>query len=240
MNLHCQAHLGDCLWTCMMLRRVGGAHTLYCNEAYVPELRELMADTGHFIRPMHQWDGRGINTWIGDTQFNNVGCVWRGQRDIIGYAMGYLNLIALQIAGKEAFASRRDMLWESPAIKPDNVRECDVMFVNARPLSGQCPHYNDDAMSALIELTRTTRNAVRTNRDGHHLGTLADVARISTRARIIVAVATGPMWVTWNTCNELTPRIILMDPEFVDFGTKGIVRHVGTVAEATNALCELL
>lgn len=77
MNFSTSANIGDCLWACQFLRRLGGEHHFYVKDAYVEQLAPLMADTAHEIRPISTWPGDGIDCWIANGRYEHKGCYYQ-------------------------------------------------------------------------------------------------------------------------------------------------------------------
>lgn len=241
MILYNENGLGDCLFTCSMLRRTCGSHDFHCRPEHVLELSKLMGDKRHMILPLDLKPQGGINTWLGDTQFINILPAWHEQKDLMGYVMDYHNQIAKMISGEPAFHERSDMLWDSPAIaaKRDSVPQPEILIVNASPLSNQCPGYDTVEMNQLIFQLSSQHDVEVTSLPGRPNYSLAEIGAMSTWARLIIQAQSGPAWVTHNIWNANTKRVILSHPQVIDFGTPGMTQYAKDAQEAL-AYAELM
>lgn len=216
------AHLGDCCFALIALRRLGGEHTFYCKPEYVADLAELMNDTQISVKPLSEATDLGVDTWIANAAYEAEGVVWRHQNDIMGFVGDYFNALGMRHFGRKAFESRADMLWDSRAIidaLPD-VPHPGVLVINSQPMSGQVPHYSRDEMNALlVHIGQQYGGCVATSVIHRPNYTLAQIAAMAITAHTIIAVANGPMWPTFSKWATKAKRIILLDNGMhLDFG----------------------
>lgn len=71
MNYVNSFHLGDCIWHLMFLRKLGGIHTLHCNEEYHKELRDLTEGTQIALGSLSSLPDGVLDCWI---NLSNFGC----------------------------------------------------------------------------------------------------------------------------------------------------------------------
>lgn len=248
MNFSTSAQIGDCLWACQFLHRIGGEHHFFVKPEYVEQLQPLMTGTHHVIMPLSEWDKTGIDVWIANARYEAYGAVYQGQVDIMQFVYDYFSAMAKDNKWEVPFRRRQDMLWDSPIIGPPRVRKkiIDCLIINSDPCSGQCPRYTRSEMAEKVAVPLIQRfgsGTIFTNShaDNAPIGyTLAEIAHLSTMAQRIIAVANGPHWATWNKWSMDAERIIILDPQRLDFGPmEAPVHHAGSAAEVRE-LCEKL
>lgn len=231
MNFSCGAHMGDCMWSLVMIRRMPGEHKFFCIPEYVTELRELMSDTPHYVGSIHEIDPRAdsVDTWLGNPHLGAYGIRWEHQQDVMGFVFDYYNALGnVYVPGGPVFKTRKDMLWDSQAIIDalPTVPHPEVLVINAEPHSGQCPQYDKFRMAELVLAMYRRWNVEVTSAPGRPNYTLAQIGAMSLTARYIIGVATGPIWPTFNKWNQKAERIILLEPLQIDMGIEGKITHV--------------
>jgi len=231
MNFSTSANLGDCLWCLQFLRRLGGHHAFYCKSEYMGQLRELMADTLVEIGDVNDRPPDSEDCWIANARFEQQGVRYGSTLNIIAFVQQYMNHLG-GLAGTPApvFTDPKQFLFELP--RPNfRVPQFDVLVVNAQPTSGQVPefdnaHLNDLIARLAIHYSVITTNPTTARNALTYDATILRIAELSCHCSLIIGVATGPIWATFNTRNASTPRHILLSPQWLDYGpTVPIANH---------------
>jgi hypothetical protein len=149
---------------------------------------------------------------------------WQNQSDVVDFLMKWSNLLCAENGIPPQFVNRQDMLADWPSIQRHaEAPEFDVLVVNALPLSGQIPRYENGEMNALIEELATKYQVLVTNDTPAkgaipYRGTLSQIANLGLRAKFVVANATGPSWGLHNVWSQEIPTYMLIDPYVLDYG----------------------
>lgn len=223
MNICCGGHLGDCIWPLQMLSMIPGKHTFGVLPEYHAALRELMPEVEFTEAKV----GEGKDMWIANGRFAQLGIHFSNQVEIMDFVMDFLNAHCREEGLEAPYRSTHDMLWRSPAIlEPVPVKPFDILVVNCDPLSGQCPHYSRSEVDGLLlQLVAKGHRVLCTNATnaapwGNF--TLREIANLSTRAKCILGVASGPLWPTFNIWNQHVTRYVWLDPMRLNFGSTKI------------------
>lgn len=242
MNCHSEnSHCGDLQWCLVAMSRLRGPHTLCCNPVYHAQLRELVAGTDITIKDLSRIPVDSMDCWIASGLFEHQGIRYDNQIDILGFVQSYFNKMGESVNLGKPFPRREDMLCEWPSLKPpaetgDLPFFRGVLFINADPKSGQCPRYSSSEMDALIQNTEAAGNSVCSI---EHAGlTLTQIGRLSVHAKLIVGCATGPWWPCMSKFNQTTPRICMLDPMRLDYGSVPIT-HAANATEVQQIMKEM-
>lgn len=233
------SHLGDALWALIALRRIPGPHTFFCNSQYHAQLIDLCENRLIELAPTEQAPPDARNTWIGCQRFAAQGLTWQNQIDVIDFLMKWSNLLCQENGIPPQFVNRQDILADWPSIQRHaEAPEFDVLVVNALPLSGQIPRYENGEMNALIEELATKYRVLVTNDTPAkgsipYRGTLSQIANLGLRAKFVVANATGPSWGLHNVWSQDIPTYMLVDPYILDYGRP--MTHDGLVTLGVRA-----
>jgi hypothetical protein len=167
----------------------------------------------------------GINAWKGAEGF------FFAHPNKLEFGTLYLDLfrkLAGQMGLSSPFNSADELLFDYPAIlNKDLAASYDVLLINARPLSEQFKSYReDDFLQLALALQAKGLSLISTEKlvgfdctqDMNY--SVTDIANISLRATIFIAVCTGAMWPSMNVFNQQSHafKIILNDHETIDFG----------------------
>lgn len=246
---------GDVFWHALYLRALGGSHVFYCQEEHHHDLRDALEGRDVTLKPIqdHPEAPDAIDAWIGSDQVSgrsyfSAGC----PNDIIGFLLDWFGALSEQIGAPRVFNERADLLANYPALYRGQLVGCmspiiDLLVINAEPQSAQCKEYVPAEMDALLQRLVDARD-----RAGRHNciactnptpvqmpridGSLANIGYHSLFTKAIVAVATGPMWPTWNVANRMVPRYLLLDPIRIDYGPGTTINHAANVSELTVQL----
>lgn len=229
------------MFVCSFLRRMGGQHNFYCRSEWLAQVRELMADTQVAIDDVNVRPSDSVDCWIANAQFEHRGVHYGSTLDIIDFVMNYMNhLGGLSGTPAPVFTSREQFLFDLPH-RGLGMPIYDVLVVNAQPTSGQVPDFDNAALNTLIGRLAESRSVICTNPTTAinaltYCGSIRRIGELSMRCRLIIGVATGPIWTTFNTQNRSTPRHILLAPQWLDYGpTVPITNHIN-VASVDAAL----
>lgn len=237
MTFSTSANLGDCCFCAMFMRRLPGQHSLFVKPEYVEGLRGMMNDVGHYIGPLSEWQGDGIDVWMANARYEQAGLRYEGQHDIMAFVAGFFNHVAGECGHPcPLLNSPKDLLWDSAAIGPSRIRQklIDCLIISADPLSGQCPQYSRSELYDQVVIPMTARwgSVVCTNNpDGSSTGfSLVEIGILATMAKRIICVATGASWPVWNVWVD-APTIVILDPMRLDFRDGREVHHAANAAQ---------
>jgi hypothetical protein len=234
----CGGHLGDVLWPLQMLTVIPGKHTIGVLPEYIPQLRELVPEV-EFVTAV---EGLGKDMWIANGRFGQQGLHYTGQIRIMDFVMDFLNAHCREEGVEAPYRSTHDMLWRCPSIlEPVPVKPFDILVVNCDPLSGQAPNYSRSQVDGLLlQLVAKGHRVLCTNATnaapwGNF--TIREIANLSTRAKCILGVASGPVFPTFNIWTSHIPHYIWLDPMRLSFGDTKI-RHAANAEQMRVTLTE--
>ncbi len=260
---HCALRLGDNLSHLHFLRKLaekspGQNFVHYAHSVYLPQLRAMVADMPQIILQKlppgdDQWNAKpaepSINAWKNaDGWFDRQA---KAERNLYSWVtLNWFSHLAHMMLG--VFSPLRfpsDLLFDYPALRHESKDDpIDFLIVNSPPMSGQARHYNQDEMDKLIVDLRAkgyTTLATSPSRNGDNFPNtqafgwdVTQIGHISQCCKRIIAVATGPIWPTFNVWNagKLDLRIVINEPEIVDLDPSAI--HAKTVSEVRAHLKE--
>jgi hypothetical protein len=217
------SHLGDIVWCLTALRRIPGPHILFTPAEYQPQLLDLCEHRLIELAPLEQALPDAKCTWIGCGRFTAQGLTWRNDIDVVDFLMKWSNLMCVENGIAPQFIHRQDMLADWPAIQRHaEAPEFDVLVINALPLSGQIPRYDNVEMNALIEELAAKYRVIVTNPTPAKgaipfSGTLSQIANLGLRSKFVVANATGPSWGLHNVWSQSIPTYLMVDPYKLDY-----------------------
>lgn len=218
------ANLGDVLWHCHFLMTMGGCHQVFIKPEYIKELEELCAGCPITFHHVDERPSNSLDMWIANGFFEGKGLSFWNQPDIIGFLQSWYNHYG-GFCGlpHPVYPSRRDMIWSCQSIQNANIRSTypDVLIINSPPTSGQCPGYEHGEVCALGEELRANGLYVLFAQwEGCRPYSIAELAKLSIGAKLIIESANGPAFPTHNVWNMDCDRIVLLDPMFLDYGTE--------------------
>lgn len=222
-------HIGDTAWLAIMLSKLPGPHTFYVPNEYVAAFRDLLDEMDIAVEPVTQQPAGTPNGWIANGRFGNTLVYPRDcTADILAYVRRYMNLTAA--AGRDALPDAESMLVDFPAIlRPVPALPFDILAVNCNPLSGQAPRYSGSEFDGLLlQLVAKGHRVLATNPTAAcHWGnfTLAQIGNLSTRCELIIGVASGPMFSTFNIWNKPVKRYVCLDPFRLNYGPNVAIEH---------------
>lgn len=226
----CNAHLGDAVWAAIMLRHIGGQHTFYMPRPYMRCISECLEGTEVEVKDMADAPPDARSTWIACGRYEGSGVRYNHQTDLVEFLMQFGNAMARENGiAQTMFRLRQDMLCPFPAIQRDvEAPEFDILFVNAKPLSGQCPELKDAEMDALIWKLASKHKVLCTNPtdvDVPQIQTsICGIGNLANRAKLVVAVATGAAACVHNVFAE-TRTMLLLHPIVLNYGRTNLSHH---------------
>lgn len=209
-------HMGDCIYSVIILNKL--AHILdadnvvihlYINDEYIKKVQDFIQ-----TKRITLWSGEstGLDLWIGNTEFSNnwfnlATQMFSHQVTLDQYYVNFAN----EIYQKLNFSLVIDKIeYEDPDLLeryqrlPDKYKDVDYFFINSHPLSRQYCYnlrrWNNKIRELSTKYKVVTTLPVRgiTCVDDDHL-TIKDMASLSTHAKNIVAISTGPLVGCINT-----------------------------------------
>lgn len=226
-------HLGDNLVHLHFMRALAKAYpditfTHGANDEHLGQLAPLAWDLDNLtVQSIAHTPQGAINAWRG------VEGHWYGhpqRNEFAAYHLDWFRVLAERMGLHSPFHTASDLLFDYPALKrpaspgPSGYRlDWDFLIINSLPGSGQFTGYSSAEFTTLIARLSENHEVVTTapsGVEGVPFTTMfsMDVTRIghlSQHCRCIIAVATGPIWPTFNVWNQqsVALRVILLDHE---------------------------
>ena len=264
-NSYLTWHYGDNLIHLNFLRRLAKQHpdisfVHYCDPNQHAQLLPVILDLGNIALSGGPLPPDAIDAWIntgashrnpggwdGKGRFDNHQHRW----DYVAYYLDFFDHLAKQMGLENPVKTPMDMLFDFPALKESRVSNLnfDILVINSRPASGQLRWYNDPfCMDHLINRLQHKGHKVACTQEtrvpdvyctAKDRLSLVDIGNLSLRTTYIVAVSTGPIWLTHNIWNldSVKYRIVLLERQRVHFPGNGC--HVETLDDAARKLQEL-
>jgi hypothetical protein len=233
-------HLGDAVWHAIILRKIGGHHTFYVPQPYMRCINECLEGTDIEVKDMAGAPADALSAWIACGRFESHGVRYQHQTDIVHYLLQWANAIGRECGEpRTLFQQRQDMLCRFPAIQRDiEAPEFDVLVVNAQPLSGQCPQFDNREMNTLIVMLAEKHKVLCTNTvevDAPVIDTsICGIGNLANRAKLVVAVSTGASACIHNKFAE-TRTMLLLAPIVLDYARSNM-SHFNNCREVEIAL----
>lgn len=217
----------------------------FTNGCHLAQLNEVIRDLSNidlFSFESAHWEdnkAQAVNAWknCGATDTRNLHHnryqqgFWERSKlrwDWSAFTIEHHAHIAGLLGLRSPFTIREDLLFDYPALNPDNYPGdryfYDFLVINSEPCSGQFgpmkqhgTGYLDDLIKRLakkfVVLTTSPVSGVECTRDTKQ--SVTDIGRMSLKCRNHIMVATGPMWGCLNTTNHHNSagrkRIVLLD-----------------------------
>ncbi len=235
------SHLGDIAWHCQIMQRIQPQ----CGRFIVPQeyfwqTQEMLegCDVKAQTVDMPGTYAEAVSTWIACGRFEQNGVRYEHNIDLVEYLCHWADQIALENGSAHKF-ERADLLSSFPAILRNVAApEFDVLVINSPPRSGQCPGWDQGEMDVLIEQINHKNKVICTNATDAGVsvisGSLCNIGNLSLRAKLVIGVASGPIWGAlniWRTC----PIYLFLDPIKLDYGAGPI-----PAAASVDAMWDLL
>lgn len=228
-------HLGDAIWCLILLSRLEGNHVMHCNPEYHKELRELVEGLPIDITGCENIPTESIEFWIASGRYESKGLRYESQIDIMGFVMEYLNYMAEECGYEGPLKERRDLLCDFSSISHFGTanREKPILVINSDPKSGQCDGYSSSEMDELISKLSKRKRVISVHGKGY---TLRNIGQMSRDSALIIGCATGPLWPCMNVWNESTLKIVMLDPQRLDYGNSSLIQHAANAAQVEDIL----
>lgn len=224
MNVSCGAHLGDIIWIANMLSKIPEHHVFAMPKEYHPQMNELLAGLDIELTSIEEMspECRANDCWIAN---GRTGLHYDNPIDILGFVRRYMNAHCSLHGVAPVFDKPEDFLCSFPRIqngwKPQDASNWEVFAINCDPLSGQCPQYSRSEFDELLGRLAWRHRVIATNPSktvpwGNF--SLSEIGYLSTKAKLIIGIASSPIFVTFNIWNKETPRYVFLDPMKLDYG----------------------
>lgn len=204
-------HLGDCLQSLHLLRVFAKqvrsrAIVFFTNGCNLPQLKEVVEDLPNillepFESPLwrdHEHDA--VDMWKNAEGFWEASPYRWNWSD---FMLSHHAWTAGRMGQHSPFTCREHLLFDYPALEKYHHQEVDFLIINGEPHSGQLSAmrehgsgYLDDFVKSLI---RNGRNVTSSETMKLMGCTISEIGALSTRAKNVVGVMTGPFWPCLNT-----------------------------------------
>jgi len=260
-HTHNDFHLGDNLVVLNFLRRLALAHpgesfVHAAHECHLDQLMPVVADVPNVrLCRIEDRAPESRDVWKNAGAGTDGGGYWERHPDrnqFVPFHLAWFRDLAAAMGLESPVATATDLLFDYPELpdaKPTvTSAPFDFLIINSRPCSGQFMAYSDlYCLDPLIErlshrhLCLVTQESkvpnIHCTRD--HGATISSIGRLSLQCKYILAVATGPMWPTFNKWNQdsVQLRLILLEGERLD-GLSPNIEHASTISAAERVLVE--
>jgi hypothetical protein len=205
-----QYHLGDCVFMMIYLQHIkdfiintGRRIKFYINKNYIDQIREFIPNENVTLHPLEEKPAQVHDVWIAHS-FHFLD----NQKNFLPFMTKHSNRLADEIfkAPKmETFVyTDADLDTRYSRLDPAKYHDVDFLIINSKPQSGQL-EYDEAAWNSIVEDLGRLYKVVTTLKVGNIPCTLddklsiKDIAAISTRAKNIIAINTGPLIGCFNS-----------------------------------------
>jgi hypothetical protein len=213
MKLHLfnKYHLGDCMFVCIYFYAIQyyiEANDIeivfYINPEYISQIREFIPSSNISICSIEKLNSNNNNicTWIGSSinSYHNFAL-----DSFLSIFLSNLSTHVLKIPITMTNLIYEDLdLLERYANLDVKFHDLDILLINSNPLSGQVKHFDETKTKEyIIKLHKkykiiTTKKVVDIPCTLDDNLTIKDIAAVSTRTKIIMAINTGPLTGLFN------------------------------------------
>lgn len=197
-------HLGDQLIHLQFLRRIAQAkpglpieHKTHAQ--YIPAMQALVTDLPQIqLTELIEEPTGFIDAWRGSNGF------WYAhpkRNDFLAFHLEHFALLSEHMGIACPIKSAADMLWDSPALDPNNLSSAnvDVLIINSAPQSNQWPEYDADKFLSLQrELRKKGLRTINSDELRAQGWPIAAVGALAGQCKYVMGTAHGPFWVTLN------------------------------------------
>lgn len=214
LHIYNEYHLGDCAISLHFARKMSVFYNvyLYVNSKYIKELEnhlEKELKDKVYILDLNKKPYSALNSWYGSINLEGYG--FRNKTFYINERFEkFFSLLCKQhnLQIPECLLNKYCILFDSLSIlESKNEIECDILFINSRPLSGQY-FYNksnlDSCIRALSEKFKIVTTAPSIDNVPCTLDfncNLMDIANISLKTKYVIGIATAPIIPCFNKWN---------------------------------------
>lgn len=244
-------HLGDNLVHLHFLRALAREYPdlefgHYASAQHKAQLAPVVEDMAN-IKLLDTCPHDAINAWRGDGHYWHM---HEQRNNFTWFHYDWFHYLAGKMGLKSPISQTEQFLFDYPALAPadgtDHFEnpEFDVLVINSIPHSGQFRGWNPHDMDTLIQTlmdrgkkvitTFPSNTAATSTHDGTSGLSVTAIGRLSTRAKAIFGVVTGPSWTCMNAWNKDKNFVWMLDDELVNIMPK--TWHVHSCAEALKYL----
>jgi hypothetical protein len=215
-HLYNENHLGDCIFSCVYFYHIreyiesNHIHIFYyIRKEHISQVREFICSNNIHLCDFDK--RKGLHIWIGNRNINtNILKVFEGYADHLKknnktmlneFLVEFYNTISAHFEIPYKMVSYQycdPILLDTYYELPDKYKNVDIFIINSRPLSSQY-QYNEKEWDIRILQLNEKYNIVTTKKVDEVKCTLDDrlsifrIAALSTRAKVIIAINTGPI-----------------------------------------------
>lgn len=234
---HMTGHLGDNLWHLNYLRRQAQRYPEHrfvhaARFDYLSQLVEVVCDLSNITLTSLDFKPKeSLNAWINHEKFHDNHPQYG---DLVGVIIDRSRKISEEWGLEMPFQTRKDFLFDYPALRFLKVLPFDVLVINARPLSGQFKGYSEAGFEDLVQtLINNGLSVVTTSRSRLKVRCTQDdglsvslIGGMSLFCKCIIGVSSGPIWPTFNVWNQdsVKLRMVLHDNrDRIDYDDLGVL-----------------
>ena len=224
-------HLGDQIFSCVYFYNIKDYIEkenikiyYYIPENYIFQVSGFIPSTNIELR--HIEGRKGLNIWIASNELEYNWNKYLKTIDLpildsflVDFFNGVSNKLNIPVKMNEFKYFDNDLIVRYNCL-PDKYKNLDILIINSLPLSGQVdmtPQFIHDMNNTIIELNKKYKIVTTSKLHDIHCTlddnyTIKTIAAISTQAKIIIAINTGPIVGIFNefTLNN-TKKIYFID-----------------------------
>ncbi len=205
-------HLGDNLLHLQFLRRLAQQNLGLpiehrCHAQYIPAMQGLVSDLPQIqLTELTDQPEGYIDAWRGTNGF------WYAhpkRHDFTAFHLEHFAILSERMGIPCPIKTAQDMLWDSPALNPDNLSSAnvDVLIINSAPQSNQWPEYDADKFLQLQrELRKKGLRTINSEELRAQGWPIAAVGALAGQCQYVMGTAHGPFWVTLNKWTAQTMK----------------------------------
>jgi hypothetical protein len=203
-ELYNGAHLGDCVYSIIILNKTAiflekdDIHiNLYCNQQYLRQLQEFIKSKRIILHPLEH---KGLEIWIGNREFTNnffdVGGKIPYDEFYVRFANELYNKLNIPLIIDKIEYEDDDLLVRYNRL-PEKYKNVDYLIINSQPMSGQVLYIPFNWSQMVRKLSQNNKVVTTLKINGINCTldeglSIKDIAAISTNAKNIIAINTGP------------------------------------------------
>ena len=220
LHFHGNHHLGDTLISFIALYNAKEYFEnnnitvyFYMNTEHIEQMNDFKPIKGIKIFDIHNKPLNSIELWdCNDYLFEPNGKKNNNSKMYSGLSQNRYYLKYFNIRFKELmipvninrFCYEDDDLFTRYEILNDKYKNIDILIINSDPLSGQYKYNENDWKTVIATLNEKYKIVTTKKVDGNIFCTrddnlrIKDIGAISTRAKVVIAINTGPMIALYN------------------------------------------